>query len=78
MSPVPPPTIAPPVTDLLAHKHCEACGTSIGLEGRVCSEACVAKFADAVRTRRRSVYIFVGLMAIALLYGMFGARIFGA
>ncbi|MEK6985757.1 MAG: DUF2116 family Zn-ribbon domain-containing protein [Candidatus Thermoplasmatota archaeon] len=78
MSPVPPPTIAPPVTDLLVHKHCEACGTSIGIEGRVCSEACVAKFDEAVRTRRRSVYIFVGLMAIMLLFGLYGTKLFGA
>lgn len=74
---LPPPAIAPPVDGMPEHKHCEACGKSISVEGRVCSQACVEKFAEAVRMRRRSVYIIIGLMAIGLLFGLYGTKIFG-
>ena len=67
---LPPPAIAPPVQDMPEHKHCEACGKSITMEGRVCSQACVDKFAESVRIRRRSVYTFVGLMAVMLFLGL--------
>ncbi len=72
-----PPAIAAPVEGLGEHKHCEACGKSIGLDGRVCSEACVAKFQEAVRLRKRSVYMFVGLIAIVLLLSVYGGKLFG-
>ncbi len=74
---LPSPTIAPPVAGVAEHRHCESCGKAIGLEGRVCSTACVEKFDNAVRMRRRSVYIFVGLMAVMLAFGLYGTKLFG-
>lgn len=78
MSPaVAPPAIAAPVEGLAEHKHCEACGKSIGLEGRVCSEACVKKFQESVRMRKRSVYMVMGAVALILLFTVYGGQLFG-
>jgi predicted nucleic acid-binding Zn ribbon protein len=69
--------LANPVSGIPAHKHCEVCGKAVALDGRVCSPECQAKAIEAFRMRRRSVYIFVGLMAIALLFGLYGTKLIG-
>ncbi len=58
--------MATPVTGLADHKHCEVCGKSIALDGRVCSPECKARLQEAFRMKRRSVYIFVVLFALIL------------
>jgi predicted nucleic acid-binding Zn ribbon protein len=68
-------TIASPVADVREHKHCEVCGKATATDGRVCSPECQARFEEALRMRRRSVYIFIGLMALALLFGLYGQNI---
>lgn len=60
------------------HKHCEACGKSIGLDGRVCSPECVTKFDEAVKMRKRSVWMVMGAVALILLFQLYSDQIFGA
>ncbi len=58
--------LANPAAGLAEHKHCEVCGKSIALDGRVCSPECVAKLQVAIKMKKRSVLIFVVLFAIIL------------
>lgn len=69
--------IAQQVDNLPAHKHCEACGASIGLDGRACSEACVGRIQEAVKMRKRSMWVFLAAIAAVLLFTVFGEVIFG-
>jgi len=66
------------VGGLPEHKHCEVCGRSIAVGNRVCGPACQRKFDEAVRARKRSVYIFVGLMAVLLFLSLYGGKLFHA
>ncbi len=75
--PLPPPAIAAPVEGLAEHKHCEACGKSIGLTGRVCSPECVERFQEGVRLRKRSVYMVMGAVALVLLFSVYGGKLLG-
>lgn len=58
--------IAPTAQGVPEHKHCEVCGKSIALEGRVCSAECVTRLQEALKAKKRSVYIFLGLFALIL------------
>jgi predicted nucleic acid-binding Zn ribbon protein len=66
------------VSNLPEHRHCEVCGRSVAMGNRVCSPECQKKFDDAVKQRKRSVWIFVGLIALLLLFNLYGRNLFGA
>lgn len=66
------------VSNLPEHRHCEVCGRSIAMGNRVCSPECQKRLDDAVKQRKRSVYIFVGLIALLLLFNLYGRQVFGA
>jgi predicted nucleic acid-binding Zn ribbon protein len=69
--------IAPTAQGVAEHKHCEACGKSIGLEGRVCSTECVARMEEALKAKKRSVYIMMGIILLTLLFTLYGKGLFG-
>lgn len=68
--------IANPVTGLSEHKHCEVCGKSIATDGRVCSPECVTKLHEAIRMKKRSVYVVMAMVFLLALLSMFGRQIF--
>lgn len=50
------------------HAHCEICGTPVEVGQRRCGSAdCEAKFHEAVKAKKRGMWMFVGLIAILLL-----------
>ncbi|HLF16698.1 MAG TPA: DUF2116 family Zn-ribbon domain-containing protein [Candidatus Thermoplasmatota archaeon] len=49
------------------HKHCEICGKPIAVDRRVCSDECQKRLDDAVRMKKRSMWIFVALIAAILI-----------
>jgi len=75
LSPTPDIPIAGPVSGVPEHKHCEVCGKAIALDGRICSTACQERAIEAFRQRRRSVYVFVGAIALVLLF-TYGSALF--
>lgn len=55
------------------HAHCEICGTPVEVGQRRCgSAACEAKFQDAVKAKKRGMWMFVGLIAVLLLMSTLG------
>ena len=55
------------------HSHCEICGTPIDVGGRRCGSAeCEAKHKEAQRIKKRSVYMLVAVIVIAMLFGLLG------
>jgi predicted nucleic acid-binding Zn ribbon protein len=49
------------------HAHCEICGTPVEVGQRRCGSAdCEAKFQEAVKAKKRGMWMFVGLIAILL------------
>lgn len=58
------------------HKHCEICGRSIALDGRVCSDTCKARLLEAHRMKKRSVWMFIGVIALTLIFALYGSQIF--
>ena len=49
------------------HKHCEVCGRTIGLDVRVCSPECQQQFDEALRMKKRSMWLFIALIAGMLI-----------
>jgi predicted nucleic acid-binding Zn ribbon protein len=77
MTPDPNIPVGSVLTTVPAHKHCEVCGTAMGLDGRVCSPECQVKALEAFRTRKRSVYVFVAAIALVLLFSVYGGKLIG-
>jgi predicted nucleic acid-binding Zn ribbon protein len=59
------------------HKHCEICGKSIALDGRVCSDECVKGWQVAQRMKKRSVMIVIGMVFLMVIFTLAGPKIFG-
>ncbi len=70
-------TLANPVTGITEHKHCEVCGRSIALDGRVCSPECVTRLHTAIKMKKRSVYILMGIVFLTVLFSLYGSKLFG-
>jgi predicted nucleic acid-binding Zn ribbon protein len=49
------------------HKHCEVCGATIGMDVRVCSPECQARFDEALRMKKRTMWLFIALIAGVLI-----------
>lgn len=63
------------VANLPEHRHCEVCGRSTAMGVRVCSPECQTRFDEAVKARKRSVYIFVALFALILILSVWGNQL---
>lgn len=63
------------VSNLPEHRHCDVCGRSIAMGNRVCSPDCQKRFDEAIRMKKRSVYIFVGLFALILVLTIYGGQL---
>ncbi len=53
------------------HKHCEICGTPVVMDKRVCSGKCQKGLDEAIRAKKRGMYIFIGLILVVLLLSKF-------
>ena len=61
------------VPGVLEHAHCEMCGTTVTVGDRRCgSEACETKFQEALRAKKRGMYMFVGLIFVLLIISTLG------
>jgi predicted nucleic acid-binding Zn ribbon protein len=50
------------------HAHCEICATTVAVGERRCgSEACEKKFQEAVKAKKRGMWMFIGLIFILLI-----------
>jgi predicted nucleic acid-binding Zn ribbon protein len=50
------------------HAHCEICGTPVEVGERRCgSSDCERRHAEAVKAKKRGMWMFIGLIAILLL-----------
>jgi predicted nucleic acid-binding Zn ribbon protein len=63
------------VANLPEHRHCDVCGRSVAMGVKVCSPECQKKFDDAVKARKRSVYIFIALFALILFLSVSGGQL---
>ena len=61
------------VAGVQEHAHCEICGTTVNVGDRRCgSEACEKKFQEALRAKKRGMYMFVGLIFLLLVISTLG------
>lgn len=63
------------VGSLPEHRHCDVCGRSVAMGTRVCSPECQKRFDEALKSRKRSVYIFVALFALILFLSVYGGQL---
>lgn len=57
------------VAGVPVHAHCEMCGTPVAVGERRCgATACEEKFQAAVKAKKRGMWMFVGLIALLLLF----------
>jgi predicted nucleic acid-binding Zn ribbon protein len=57
------------VAGIAPHAHCEMCGTPVEVGQRRCgSAACEEKFQAALKAKKRGMWMFVGLIALLLLF----------
>lgn len=67
------PLVAMGVPGVLEHAHCEICGTTVNVGDRRCgSEACEKRFQEALRAKKRGMYMFVGLIFLLLVISTLG------
>jgi predicted nucleic acid-binding Zn ribbon protein len=53
------------------HAHCEICGTPVEVGQRRCGSAeCERKFQEALKAKKRSVYMLVAVIVLAMLFGL--------
>lgn len=65
----------PVLTSVPEHKHCEICGKPIPVGDRLCgSDACLKAWKDALKAKKRGMYMFVGLILILLLMSTIGRQ----
>ena len=65
----------PILANVTEHRHCEICQGAIPLEDRLCgSEACLKKFNEALKAKKRAMYMLVGIILVAMLFGALGSR----
>lgn len=58
------------------HAHCEICAKPVEVGQRRCgSAACEAKFQEALKAKKRGMWMFVGVILIVLLISMLGRGI---
>ncbi|MFA5944292.1 MAG: DUF2116 family Zn-ribbon domain-containing protein [Candidatus Thermoplasmatota archaeon] len=66
------------VAGVAIHAHCEMCGTPVEVGTRRCgSEACEAKFQDALKAKKRGMWMFIGVIFVVLVLSMSGRLGFG-
>ena len=61
------------VHGVLEHAHCEICSTTVAVGDRRCgSEACEKKFQEALKAKKRGMYMFIGLIFVLLVISTLG------
>lgn len=61
------------VAGVPAHAHCEMCGTPVEVGQRRCgSDACETKFNDAVKAKKRGMWMFIGLIFLVMMFSILG------
>lgn len=65
------------VGNLPEHRHCEVCGKSMAMGERVCSPDCQKRFDEALKARKKSMWMFMGLIALVLLFSVYGRTLLG-
>jgi predicted nucleic acid-binding Zn ribbon protein len=60
------------------HAHCEICGTPVEVGQRRCgSAACEEKFKEAIKAKKRGMWMFIGVIFVVLVLSMSGRLGFG-
>ena len=55
------------------HAHCEMCGIPVTVGDRRCgSDACEKKFQEALRAKKRGMWLFIGVIFAAMMMTLFG------
>ena len=55
------------------HAHCEMCGRPVAVGERRCgSPECEEKFQQALRAKKRGMWMFVGLILLVMLFSTIG------
>lgn len=68
----------PVLSTIPEHAHCEICQRPVTVGERRCgSSECEAKFQAALKAKKRSVYLLIGMMALTLLFALYGTKLFG-
>lgn len=57
-----------PVPD---HKHCLVCSKPISLNQQTCSPECQQAFTRQLKSQRRTSWIFIGILVVAMLVWLF-------
>ena len=61
----------PVLTNVIEHRHCEICQRAIPLGDRLCgSDECKAKWDEALRAKKRGMYMLIGVILLAMLFGV--------
>ena len=61
------------VQGVAPHAHCEICGTPVEVGQRRCgSQECEEKFQQALKAKKRGMWMFVGLIFVLLLMSTIG------
>lgn len=53
------------------HKHCLVCGKPTPLEKQVCSPECEQALKRQLKSQRRTSWIFIGVLIVAMLVWLF-------
>lgn len=53
---------------ILPHKHCKECGIAVPPERVFCSKECESAHNSRIKRRRRTDYMFIGIMAAILIF----------
>jgi len=60
---------------IVNHTHCQMCAKAIPAEDRFCSDACKDNHQMMVKKRKKSTYMFLGIMVVLFLFMLFGTKI---
>lgn len=61
------------VAGVPAHGHCEICATPVEVGNRRCgSEACEKRFQEAIKAKKRGMWMFIGVIFLVMMMSIFG------
>ncbi|MHB8633592.1 MAG: DUF2116 family Zn-ribbon domain-containing protein [Thermoplasmatota archaeon] len=63
----------PVLKEISPHAHCEMCQQAVPLGDRRCgAEKCEEKFQEAIKAKRRSMMMLIGILVVALVLTLWG------
>ena len=66
------------VAGVAEHAHCEICGKPVTVGDRRCgSPECEEKFQASIRAKKRGMWMFIGVIFLAMMMSLFGRGLFG-